>query len=107
MSPVCFVTHVPSTLTTDPSHLARGLPVRSPLREDFADQFFALFPESLCILRIERITAYPPADGANLRISRDEFGDLAVLAILASDFLSRCNHPSPDRRRGTLRNRLE
>src|ERR1700678_968138 len=32
---------------------------------------------------------------------------MAVLAILASDFLSRCNHSSPDRRRCTLGNRLE
>src|ERR1700685_1119402 len=32
---------------------------------------------------------------------------MAVLAILTPDFLSRCNHSSPDRCRRTLVNRLE
>jgi len=41
------------------------------------------------------------------RVCSDQFTHMAVLAILASDFLSRCNHSSPDRRRRTLGNRLE
>jgi hypothetical protein len=77
------------------------------LCEDFANQLFALLPESLCVLSVERITAHTLADGANLRLRGDEFGDLAILTILASDFISMCNHSRPDRRRGSLRNRLE
>src|SRR5258705_1742828 len=77
------------------------------LCEAFANHLLALLPESLCVLTVERIAAHTSADGANLRISGDEFGDLAILTILASYFISICSHSGPDRRRGTLRNRLE
>src|SRR5437588_11367032 len=77
------------------------------LCEDFANQLFALLPESRCVLSVERIAPHTLANGANLRISGDEFGDLAILTIIASYFIGVCNHSRPDRRRGTLRNRLE
>src|ERR1700746_488293 len=52
-----------------------------------SDQFLALLPERLCVVRIERIRPDAVTDCADDHIIRYDRADMAVLAVAASDFI--------------------
>ncbi len=55
-----------------------------PLREAFAHHLFALLPESLCVLGVERIAPHTFIKHAESCIICDDVTHVAVLAILSS-----------------------
>lgn len=75
--------------------------------EFFLNKFFALFPECLGCLGIERISANALADRRNDIIVRDDFAHMAVLAVLAADFISGRYDGSPHGGGCSLGNCLE
>src|SRR5215471_13231040 len=83
----------------------RGLCLRRYL-ERLAHHFFALLPEGLSRLGIERICAHSLTYNADRHVVRDDITDMAVFAISASDFVSRSHNCSPHRSGGALRNGL-
>src|SRR5262245_13485012 len=73
----------------------------------FSDQFLALFPERISSVRIQSISTNSFADGVDRHVVRHDLSYMAVLAITTADFVSRRNYCGPNRRRGSLSDRLE
>ena len=69
-------------------------------------EFLTPFPERVSIVCIERISAYPFADGGDARVLRHRLANVAVLAISPTDFVSGSHHAGPYRSSGSLRNGL-
>ena len=61
-----------------------------------SDQFLALLPERLGVVRIERIRPNAFTDCADNHIVRYDRADMAVLAVAAADFIGRGNKAGPD-----------
>src|ERR1700675_954002 len=69
--------------------------------------FFAFLPERLSIVRIEPISAYSFADRGDRNVIWYDVTDVAVLAVVSTDLVSRRNHCGPHRSCGSLRNGLQ
>jgi hypothetical protein len=67
--------------------------------------FFTFFPERLSSIWIDCVPAYPVAYGDGQIVSNDR-ANMAVFTILAADLTTWCDHTSPHRSRGALRDRL-
>jgi hypothetical protein len=65
-------------------------------RKRLSDQFFTFLPECLGHFRIERISTHSFADAGDGLAIWDDFSDMAVLTILATDFASRSDNTGPD-----------
>src|ERR1700756_4753724 len=71
-----------------------------------SNQFFALPPQRVGAFRIECVRANAFAVNSQRLVLRHDLADVAVLAIVSPDLVSRGNNGSPDRRGCSLRNRL-
>src|SRR3954454_14861105 len=65
------------------------------LREAFVHHLFALLPESLCVLGVERIAAYTFVKQAEPCIICDDVTHVAVLAITSSYLFGGRNYGCP------------
>src|SRR4029077_1614822 len=74
--------------------------------ERLSHQFFTFLPERLRIVRIEGVPAHTFADGRDGHVVGHDTTDVAILAILRTDLLSRSNRSCPHRGRGSLGNGL-
>src|SRR5581483_1077064 len=76
-----------------------------PLKR-LSDHFFALLPECLSVLWIERVSTH--AFGANVEgnVVRHDLANMAILAIPAADLVRLGYHGSPHGCSGPLRNGL-
>src|SRR5260370_23943647 len=72
-------------------------------RKGLSHEFFTFVPERLRRRRIECISAYSFARGANGHVVRHDIADVAVLAISATDFFSWNHDRGPYRSCRTLR----
>jgi hypothetical protein len=61
-----------------------------------SDQFLALLPQRLGVVRIERVRPNAFTDCADNRIVRYDCADMAVLAVTAANFIGRGDDTSPD-----------
>ena len=76
------------------------------LLKRFADEFLAFFPECLSVGGIQRVCADAFTNSINGGIVLHQMSDVAVLAVLAADLVSGCNHSCPDGSCGSLGNGL-
>src|SRR6266852_1932823 len=77
------------------------------VRKGLSHEFFTFVPERLRRRRIERISAYSFARGADGQVVRHDIADVAVLAISASDFGSGSHDSGPYGSCGSPRNGLQ
>jgi hypothetical protein len=66
------------------------------LAERFSDHFFALLPEGFGIDWVQRVGSDAFADAGDRHVVCGDFADVAILAILAADVVSRGNDDVED-----------